>query len=332
MKKYFTEVLLITCNYNKYALFDWLYWHIVVIGFNHVVVIDNDSAFDVESLCKLFGDRVEYVHKSGKISQSDLYTEYVNKSDAYWVLPIDDDEFLYVSDRFNNNINTAMYHYIQQYPEYYKFAFNWAMMFSQNLISKVNPADDYFNTFNYVYNTEEMIMDPDKNVLENLNNIKAIVCTNIKHIYSKDTDISVLRKYDQIDYDFDKTRDYLPYLYDKIGSVHNPVSMVNHRFVHAMNVEEKIPNVGFIRHHKLQYDYDTYLFHFKYRTKEEWDIKCNKRNIYGDVYNHYEDHYTNRIIDTIYKNHTMFTKFDKGQILYNKHKEKIKLLKQKIKC
>ena len=127
MKKYFTEALLITNNNNKYAIFDWLYWHINIVKFDHIVVIDNNSKYNLESICKLFGNNVTYKKINGNISQSEIYTEYVNNSESWWVLPIDDDEFFYVSDKYDNNVNTLLYNYAKTYSNTYKFSFNWIM-------------------------------------------------------------------------------------------------------------------------------------------------------------------------------------------------------------
>ena len=60
-KKYLSEIILITNHNNKYTLFDWLFWHLNIIKFDHVVLIDNNSTFDVKNICNMFGDKVTYI-------------------------------------------------------------------------------------------------------------------------------------------------------------------------------------------------------------------------------------------------------------------------------
>lgn len=101
-----TEVVLLTKTYNLQDFKDWLHWHLDIIGFECAHIFDNDSLVDIKSICDTYKGRVSYERVTGWANQYALYGRYINEeSPAWWVLPIDDDEFLYVSNRYHNNIN-----------------------------------------------------------------------------------------------------------------------------------------------------------------------------------------------------------------------------------
>jgi hypothetical protein len=63
-------------------------------------------------------------------NQYALYNRYINnESPAWWVLPIDDDEFLYVSDIYRHNINLALFRLQEKYPDMVKLSMSWKNMF-----------------------------------------------------------------------------------------------------------------------------------------------------------------------------------------------------------
>lgn len=108
-KRFLTEVVLLTKSYNLQDFKDWLFWHLDVVGFECAHIFDNESSVDIKSVCDSYGDRVTYEKVSGWANQYNLYNTYVNHSSrAWWVLPIDDDEFLYVSSKYGHNVNILM--------------------------------------------------------------------------------------------------------------------------------------------------------------------------------------------------------------------------------
>ena len=129
-KKFFTEVVLLTKSYNLQDFKDWMHWHMDIIGFQRCHVFDNESSVDIKSECQKYGDRVTYELVNGWPNQYALYNRYINnESPAWWVLPIDDDEFLYVSDKYKNNINVALLALQKKYPDMVKLSMSWKNMF-----------------------------------------------------------------------------------------------------------------------------------------------------------------------------------------------------------
>ncbi len=135
--RYFSEIFLLTKTYNLQDLKDWLRWHLEVIGFDHVVLFDNESEEDVESFCKNLGDKVEYHKREGIPWQYELYNEYINANiKSRWVLPIDDDEFVYVSERYHHRVNEALQSLEAQYPEMNKLCIGWLNLFPEKFIEQ----------------------------------------------------------------------------------------------------------------------------------------------------------------------------------------------------
>jgi len=93
-KKYFSEILLLIKANNEKDFKDWIHWHLDTLKFEHLVVFDNESSINVKNICD--NDyRIEYHYISGFPDQYKIYNQYVNnESNALWVFPIDDDEYL----------------------------------------------------------------------------------------------------------------------------------------------------------------------------------------------------------------------------------------------
>lgn len=130
MKTKLTEVVLLTKSYNLQDFKDWLHWHLDIIGFDCCHIFDNESSVDIKSVCDLYGDRVTYELIKGWPNQYALYNRYINnESPAWWVLPIDDDEFLYVSDKYNNNVNEMLISVSAQHNDWNKICVGWRNLF-----------------------------------------------------------------------------------------------------------------------------------------------------------------------------------------------------------
>ena len=129
-KKFLTEVVLLTKSYNLQDFKDWMHWHLDIIGFQRCHIFDNESSVDIKSVCDSYGDRVTYEMVNGWPNQYSLYNRYINnESPAWWVLPIDDDEFLYIGNKYNNNVNIALVALQKLYPDMVKLSMSWKNMF-----------------------------------------------------------------------------------------------------------------------------------------------------------------------------------------------------------
>ena len=146
MKTKFTEVVLLTKSYNLQDFKDWLHWHLDIIGFDCCHIFDNESSVDIKSVCDSYGDRVSYELIKGWVKQHPLMTEYVNnRSRAWWVLCIDDDEFLYMKNF--TNVNEMIYHYQEKWKDMNKLSIRWKNMFPKD------PLADRGNTSLLEFNT-----------------------------------------------------------------------------------------------------------------------------------------------------------------------------------
>lgn len=329
-KKYFSEAILITDTDNIFNIIDWLYWHINIIGFDHIVLIDNDSKVNIKIVCDLFSEKVEYYKFNGFISQMDIYTKFVNESKAEWVLPIDDDEFLYLSDKYKN-INDFIKTNITVFTVY-KFAINWICMFSNNLINDRNYKNSYIEDFTYSYNGES-------DFVEYLGVIKTLVNTNIYHLYISENADETNTNLNNLK--FEKTiKKYknnnlfnfiLQSKWDKIGSVHNPISKNNDIYECAYDTELKQFYFGMFNPSYCNYNGDIYLAHYKFRSINEWMFKINERKMFPSNSKKYYD--TIQVKDTIFKAYSYNKFFKENNRLinkYNQYKNEIQKLKSNI--
>lgn len=127
-KKFLTEVILLTKTYNLQDFKDWLNWHLNNIKFDHCHIFDNESFVDIKSVCDSYSDKVSYEKIIGWPNQYSLYGKYINnKSKAWWVLPIDDDEFLWMKNF--NNVNDMILYYQSKWPDMCKLSIRWKNMF-----------------------------------------------------------------------------------------------------------------------------------------------------------------------------------------------------------
>lgn len=131
-KKYLTEVVLLTKSYNLQDFKDWMKWHLEIIGFDHCHVFDNESSVDIKSICDSYGDKVSYEKIVGWPNQYALYNRYINnESPAWWVLPIDDDEFLYVSEKYKNNVDNMIIQISTTQKDRCKICIGWRNLFPE---------------------------------------------------------------------------------------------------------------------------------------------------------------------------------------------------------
>lgn len=147
-KCYLTEVVLLTKSYNLQDFKDWLHWHLDIIGFDHCHVFDNESLVDIKSVCDSYGDKVTYELVKGWPNQYALYNRYINnESPAWWVLPIDDDEYLWMKDF--TNVNDMILFYQDKWKDMTKLSIRWKNMFPKD------PLADRGNKSLIEFNSEE---------------------------------------------------------------------------------------------------------------------------------------------------------------------------------
>lgn len=131
-KKYLTEVLLLTKSYNLQDFKDWLDWHINKIKFDHIHIFDNESTVDIKSVCDTYGNKVSYEKVIGFPDQYNRYNDYVNnRTEAWWVLPIDDDEYLWMKNF--DNVNDMILFYQKKWKDMNKLSIRWKNMFPDNV-------------------------------------------------------------------------------------------------------------------------------------------------------------------------------------------------------
>lgn len=133
---YNTEAILLTKYLNERDLRDWLDHHLKVCKFEHIVVYDNESDYDVESICKEYPN-VDYEFVEGVPRQYKIYDEHFKKSKAKWIMPIDDDEYLTFSDEFNS-VYEAICYYENKFPHMNMLAVRWKHLFPQKFKSDRN--------------------------------------------------------------------------------------------------------------------------------------------------------------------------------------------------
>ena len=132
-----TEAILLTKYLNSQDLTEWLDWHLNKIKFDHIHVFDNDSEYDIESICKAYGDKVSYEKINGQVRQYKLYDNYVNNvSKAEWIMPIDDDEYLFI-DKFDSIYEVIQY-YKKKFPFSHKLAIRWKHLFPKKFHTERN--------------------------------------------------------------------------------------------------------------------------------------------------------------------------------------------------
>ena len=258
-KKYYSEIICITNCTDESHLHEWLYWHINIIKIEHLVLIDNTPDGKLETIAKKFN--VSYKNITGILSQCDIYNDYVNNSEAEWVLPIDDDEYLYVSKKYDNNINVFL-NSISKIHSSYKYSLNWHMMFSKDIMSDYSKS--YINEYHYTTTIKSI------DSLDCYNLIKTFVNTKLKHLYVNDN------KTHQI------IPDYKVYnnvkISDKhsavLGTVHHPLTKIGNEFVTAYNLENNCDHLGFF-YDNLDINADCCIYHYKYRSIDDWKYKIN---------------------------------------------------------
>lgn len=241
---YNSEVLLLTKTYNLEDLRLWLWWYSEAIPFDHIVVYDNDSTVPIKSLCESF-PKVEYHVVRGFPDQSRLYTEHVNNhSRARWCIPLDDDEILYIGDKYHHSVNEFLE--AMDALEYKKVAVEWVYMLSENPMTE--RTETYLNT----HTTR---------------------CTRLqfKTYHRYDARGAYIKTFVRTDQDvyYGMTEKIQPYHH-----VHNPLVRNGSSLAYFENgVSPTMHN----RRKTFTFNENVFIGHYLYKSESEWKAKC-KRN------------------------------------------------------
>ena len=120
------RAILLTKYIQTETDFDEWVQHHLSLGFSHVHVFDNGTAFDLETACKKYGERVSYEKVAGHVCQYALYEKYIKECDAEYVMPIDDDEYLWLASEFK-----TIRDLLENYGNPDCFGIRWKYMFPE---------------------------------------------------------------------------------------------------------------------------------------------------------------------------------------------------------
>lgn len=286
-KIYNTELLLLSNSENFANLIFWVKYHLDTIKFEHLILIYNNTQENFNKLKEIFADndKIDLYCVTGSVSQANLYNFYIKNSKSKWVLPMDDDEYLYIPEKYNHDINEVL----KVNNTYYKYSFNWLSCISKAVYDEVDEETPYYKLYNYC-----LPLDHDEN-----NTIKTIINTSICHNYIENREPLIC-----MNNILKVTGNTLYAGYNNMGSVHNPISHDGITYQHALSLSDNksiiiarvIPEVL-----KNISEDNCYIFHFKYRSYNEWKNKC-KNMILKDIDSTFcRKHYVDRKYFNIYK-------------------------------
>lgn len=263
-------MVLVVKAYNKQDFNDWLKWHLDVIGFEHCHIFDNESIVDIKSVCRSYGDRVTYELVGGWANQYALYERYINhESRAWWVLPIDDDEFVYVSDKYNHSINNVVLDLYDNHKELNKLSIGWRNLFPVAFTETRLDPHLVLNAVGWSDSASEVWQAGNRPV-------KTFVKTTAYYEWS-----------------------------NRIGhSTHDP--LVNGRYVPSRTIDGSVVNNSW-QQAPTKGTADLILYHYQFKCNKEWLYKCAKRkspaskSFYKNFPKKYAELYDGYSIDTDYR-------------------------------
>jgi len=137
--KYSTEAMLLTKYMEPPDLEYWLDWHLNKIGFEHIHVFGNELSYDAKAICDQFDGRVSFENVIGIPRQYKLYDRYIAmQSEAEWVMPIDDDEFLVFDETTFNTVADAIRYYDGKHVNMEMLAVRWLHLFPESFHTERN--------------------------------------------------------------------------------------------------------------------------------------------------------------------------------------------------
>lgn len=240
---YFTEVLLLTKSNNLQDFKDWLHWHLDVICFDHIHVFDNESSVDIKSICDTYGDRVSYELIKGWPNQYVLYNRYINnESRAWWVLPIDDDEFLWLDKKYEN-INDFMLWFNTAHKSWRKLSIGWRNIF---------PFEYTEHRTSSIQTNGNAWSDEASNIWQFGNRpVKTMLWTGMKYNHT---------------------------VVNGIARTHNPLSLPHDEPSHTISGEALNTN---LQKNPTKESDEIKILHYQFRSNSEWVFKCQNRKSPG---------------------------------------------------
>lgn len=143
-----SEVVLLTkCNYLN-DFIEWINYY-KKLGFNNLVVYDNESTVDIKTICE--SNHISYKLISGYPDQINLYTNHFKNSTADWVYFADDDEFLWFDFKKYKNVNQLITAKITELNCDISFGVFWVKL-SSNIVLNLRddlPDTTQIKTFKY---------------------------------------------------------------------------------------------------------------------------------------------------------------------------------------
>lgn len=132
------HALLLTRYLKSEADFDEWITHHLSVGFSHVHVFDNGTVFDLEAASGKYGGAVSYERVIGPTCQYSLYSDYIARCDAEYVMPIDDDEYLSLGPF--GSVGELM----DKFGRPDCFAFRWKYLFPADFsVERTGPVLEY---------------------------------------------------------------------------------------------------------------------------------------------------------------------------------------------
>lgn len=134
-----TEAILLTKYLDALDMVEWIDHHLNVVKFDHIHVFDNTSNSDIKGVCdsynEVYGDKISYQKVYGHPRQYRLYDAYINNiSDAEWVMPIDDDEYLDIGNF--DSVYDAIKYYDNKLPHMMILGVRWKHLFPKKFHSE----------------------------------------------------------------------------------------------------------------------------------------------------------------------------------------------------
>lgn len=244
-KKYFSEIVLLTRSYYPEELQCWLQWYLDILHIDHIVIFDNESTIDVKSIIELYSDKIEYHYIHGWPNQHRIYTEYSKESQSQWMVALDDDEYLYLSDKYNYSIQKFLEYFSTKYHKNKIYPL-WLNMLSKDPIEK--REDLYINTHTcYSYRAY----------------------LNISKQYSNGNMLG--KCFINTDYEY-------TYI-DSVTPCHHIPRCLNG------DDEAVVPDGTFTKSDRVYrpgYIPDCFIAHYQFKTKVDWIRKCNNQLVSTD--------------------------------------------------
>ena len=279
-KKYFSEILLLTKSYYPEELQCWIQWYLDILGFDHIVIFNNESPIDIESVISPYKDKIELFSISCWPNQHKLYTDYSKESKSQWMIPFDDDELLYLSDHYNHSVTNFIEYFSGKYHKNMIYPL-WLNMLSKNPIT--SKEDLYINThtfFSYRAYGKISLHYSNSNVLG-----KCFINTDYEYNYI-----------------------------DSVTPCHHIPRCLNGDY------EAVVPDGTFTKTDRVYrpgYTPNCFIAHYQFKTKSDWVRKCNNQLVSTDKCTLFG---RKGVYDLLYSYKDLFTECTLVKDLWEKYK------------